>query len=100
MKRRAISLVEVMVALAVLALAVLPMFMVATSSREEASDAVAFLSLLDWLDEALASDQASVRGAHDLEVTVQDGPCALTQVVRTSDPCASFAPRISPGGPR
>jgi hypothetical protein len=82
---------EVMVALLVLALGAAPLFMVHTGAHEDTVDAVAFLGLLDRLDESRA---AAAPGADGLRrASVKDGARELAQVDR-ADPYISFAPPV------
>lgn len=89
--RRGLSVAEVMVALFVLALGAVPLFTMHSGAHEDTVDAVAFLGLLDRLDEARASASPGADGVR--RASVKDGVRELAQVDRP-DPYLSFAPPV------
>lgn len=93
MKRaiQGLSVAEVMVALFVLVLGAVPLFAVHTGAHDDTVDAVAFLGLLDRLDEARAGAVAGADGVR--RASVRDGARELAQVDR-GEAFVSYAPPI------
>ena len=91
-----IGLVEVLLALAILAAGFIPIYMLLRENRIEAADAGTFLSLVEKVQEqALA---ASIRPMPESivreEFDAADGARILRLRVVRADPVGSFAPRV------
>ena len=90
-----------MVAILVLVLGSIPLFAVNTGSHEDAADAVAFLTLLDRLDESLAqggtgpgaaAPASPPKGVTVRSPVLREGARELSQEQMRFDAWASFAP--------
>jgi len=99
MSRRAFSLVEVLLALVVLSVALVPILVMNSMSRAEVRDSESFAALLVKADETAATDAAGRWPFTQRTAQVGDGPRKLVVHRFAVDPAASCAPPVAEATP-